>query len=195
MRQRTTDNSLKLRNDRKRSAMDTEVPLRVLVLASVVLFFMQLSLLGQSPEWYSRVNQIKLLETKRSEVKKFLGRVDSKEPFIGAVGTDIDYEVDRNVSVSVLYSNGYCTPNGKYGYDVEKDTVIQIDIALRKPLEISRFGFDLSRFEKVEIEDVVGLFTYTNEEDGERFSGSATKLSKISLSPSKKQEKLACENR
>lgn len=74
--------------------------------------------------------------------------------------------------------------------------MIQIDIALRKRLEISSFGFDLSRFEKVEIEDVVGLFTYTNEEDGQEFSGSSTELSKITLSPSKQEEEgMACENR
>jgi hypothetical protein len=154
-----------------------------------------LPLLGQSPEWYSRIKQIKLLETKRSEVEKLLRPVATVEGLKGAVGTDVDYKVDRNVSVSVLYSNGYCSPNSVYGYDVEKDTVIQIDIALRKPLEISRFGFDLSRFEKVEIEDVIGLFTYTNEEDGQRFSGSSTKLQKIVLSPFRKQEILACENR
>lgn len=168
---------------------------RVVILASVILFCAQLPLLGQSPEWYSRIRQIKSLETKRSEVEKLLRPVATVEGFKGAVGARVDYQVDRNVSVSVLYSNGYCTPNSEYGYDVEKDTVIQIDIALRTPLEISRFGFDLSRFEKVEIEDVIGVFTYTNEEDGQRFSGSSTKLSSIYLSPSKKQEELACENR
>lgn len=93
---------------------------RVLILASVVLFCTQTPLLGQSPEWYSRIKQIKLLETKRSEVEKLLRPVNFKEPFKGAVGTRVDYQVDRNLSVSVLYSNGYCSPSSKYGYDVEK---------------------------------------------------------------------------
>jgi hypothetical protein len=85
-------------------------------------------------------------------------------------------------------------PNSEYGYNIEKDAVIEVEIVLEKPHEMSRFGFDLSRFQKVEVEDVVGLFTYTNDEDGQEFYGTLTMLSNIILSPSKEQDRLACEN-
>jgi hypothetical protein len=154
-----------------------------------------LPLFGQTPEWYSRVKQIKLLETKRSEVEKLLPPIDTIKESKGAVGISVGYRVARGVSMSVLYSSGYCMPDSQYGYDTDKDVVIGLEIMLRRPLEISRFDFDLSRFKKVEVDDVVGLFTYANEEDGQELYGSSTKLSNIILSPAKKQEGLACENR
>jgi len=154
---------------------------------------MQSISVGQTPAWYTTIKQIKLLETKRSEVEILLQPVEIIKTSQSVVGLSVDYRV-KHASISVLYSHGKCMPNSEYGYDVFKDTVIEIEILLRKPLDISRFDFDLSKFEKSEVGDVIGLFNYTNEEDGQELYGTSSKLSNIILSPTKKLQRLACEN-
>jgi hypothetical protein len=162
------------------------------IVASFVITCIQSVSFGQAPEWYSKIKQIRLLETNRSAVEKLFQPVEIIKTSRSVVGRIVDYRV-QHASISVLYSHGKCAPNSEYGYDVAEDTVLEIEITLRKHVEISKFGFDLSKFEKSEVEDVIGLFIYSNEEDGQRFQGSSTKLSRIILSPSKEQEKLACE--
>jgi hypothetical protein len=163
---------------------------RIIIVGIVAILSTQVSVLGQTPEWYIKVKEIKLLETPRSDVERLFDPLTIVSSSKGSVGLSVEYGF-RAGSMSILYSNGYCEPESGYGYNVEKDVVIKIAIKPKKPIELSRFDFNLSRFEKEEVSDVVGMFTYTNEEDGQELYGTSTKLSNIILSPSRPQEKMS----
>jgi hypothetical protein len=159
----------------------------------IVILFFSFTLFGQPPSWYSKIKQIRLLETTRADAERILLPVEVVSEFKGEVGVRVEYRLP-GASISVIYSNGYCEPGNEYGYNVERGTAIGLEAALKRPMEFSRFDFDIAAFQKKEIGDVVGMFTYTRESDGQELYGSSTRLSQIILSPAEKQKNLACEN-
>ena len=95
--------------------------------------------------------------------------------------------------MSILYSNGKCSPDSSDGYNVDHDKVVRISARVLKPIRLSFFGFDLNKFRKGTIEDIVESVTYHNDNQGIRVYGNKTTLSELYIEPTKKQELLACE--
>jgi hypothetical protein len=143
-------------------------------------------------DWPALLKEIKIFKTNRSELEKMLGILAESE-IDRAWGIEADYWLNET-SVSALYSKGPCSSESEDGYNVDKGLLVDFRVNFDEPLDISLFTYDLARFDKYELEDVIGLFTYTNERAGIRMSGSLTQFSAVGIFPDEEQEKLACEN-
>lgn len=151
------------------------------------------SAFAQPPEWYTSFSKIKIFETTRADVERAFRSPKIVDEQNGGAGLSVDYAL-KGGRLSVTYSMGKCTENNKFDYNQPKDTVTEIEVYLRRPLSLSRFGLDLTKFEMVEISDVVGLFTYISKDGGVEISGSRTELHGIRYRPSDEQEALSCRN-
>lgn len=155
---------------------------------------MNSSLYSATPKWFSKLNQIKLLTTTRQEVEKLFGYPEITYTSKGRWNETIEYKLKEG-QLSVDYSLEKCSETNKDGYDVDKDVVIDIYMDLKEDVSISKLGLDLSKFEKSAISDLVGVFTYTNDDSGERFTGTLQKISDFTRSPSiPQEEKYKCSN-
>lgn len=161
-----------------------------ILLFSLVFSF---SVYGKPPKWYSNLQKIKLLETRKSEIEMIFNNP--------AVTSTSDWETRRSVEykinvgkLTVIYSLGRCSDNLSYGYNVEKDTVISIDVELSKQVIFSSLGIKLSDFDKHEISDLPGVFTYANSDFSRRFTGTNSKISDFTLEPNEQYESLLCKN-
>lgn len=144
--------------------------------------------------WFSKLNQIKLLTTTREEVEKLFGYPTITYKSKGKWNETIEYKLKEG-QLTVDYSLGKCSETNKEGYNVEKDVVIDVDIRLKKEVSIAKLNLDLGKFDKREIDDLPGLFTYANADFSERFTGNSEKLRDFTISPSKEQkEKFSCKN-
>jgi|SRR5690606_13282302 len=147
---------------------------------------------AQKPSWSVIVDRVRVLETTRDELESLLGEYEMEESDSSAAD-DVEYRL-RDATIYALYSQGFCTPSSTHGYNVQQDTIIEFTVEFRKPRPVSSFRLTSGPFDKREIEDVIGLFHYTNDAVGVRFAGSSTELTKLTLFPSVDQESLACSN-
>jgi hypothetical protein len=166
--------------------------LKFLVLVTFTLTI-HLSAYSKPPIWFSNLKQIRLFETTKEEVEKLFSYPKITYKFAGETGLSVEYELKEG-QLTIEYSSEKCSEGSSYGYNVAKDIVTDVYMELDDPADISKFGFDLSKFHKEEVSDVKGLFTYSNEDSSEIITASSKELHNITFSPSKEQEKLACKN-
>ena len=161
-----------------------------LLIFTILMLGVQVEILGQVPKWFTDLKQIKLLKSTKPELEKLFSKYSKvDETDYGDSGLEVVYRL-RNIRISVLYSKGPCKTKTPYGYDVAESTVIEIEVDLGdESAKISRFGFDLKKFEKERVEDILGTFVYTNIHEGIRFFGSSSRLSTLELMPLEEQEK------
>src|SRR3954464_1185825 len=81
--------------------------------------------LNSKPKWYSKLRQIKLMITTRQEVEKLFDHPKVTYTYDGAVGRSVEYKIKEG-RLSVVYSLGKCSKASDYGYDVERDMVINV---------------------------------------------------------------------
>jgi hypothetical protein len=147
---------------------------------------------AQVPNWYRSVSKIRLFETTRHDVEKFFpSKIVSSTK--GAAGLSVEYDIGIG-ELDVVYSLGKCSEENKYDYPVREGIVTGVNVTLKKPTPLKKFGFDLEKFEVMESSDVVGLFTYANEQDGIYLTGSKTKLHGYELVPASAPDRFSCEN-
>jgi len=166
-------------------------PIRFFTLLLVLI--LSGSAFAQTPEWYVGLSRIKVFESTMSDVERAFSSPKVVEERTGGAGLTFDYAIKEG-RLSVTYSLGECTEKNTVDYNLPKGTVTEIEVYLRKPAKLSRFGLDLTKFEMVEISDVVGLFDYFSEDGSIEISGSRTKLHRIRYRPSDEQEALSCKN-
>lgn len=95
---------------------------------------------------------------------------------------------------NATYSTGKCSKNNKHGYNLEKDTVINALLFLVNPIEISRFDFDLSKFEKVNRTSSSPVEDYISKDLGIIIINTDNQVSSVMLTPLPDQvEKYGCE--
>lgn len=164
-----------------------------LFLTAFLILTINLSAHSKTPKWYLKLKQVKLMVTTKQEVEKLFNYPEATNTFDGEWSKNIDYNLKEG-KLSVSYSQGKCSEVNTDGYNVEKDVVIGITMYLEEEVSISKLALDLSNFDKREISDLVGVFTYVNENSGEWFNGTSRKLNDFKLFPSKSKEHLKCKN-
>lgn len=168
----------------------------------IIIFILSTILFAYStqPKWYSKLRKIKVLKTTREDIEKLFGHPQITYVFQGHFTNLVEYKLKEG-QLSIAYSLGKCSEINKpgYGYDVAKDVVIDVDLDLEKTVDISKLQIDSSDFDKAEISDIVGVFTYRNESIGEYYTigeyhkDNKKELRNIQFFPSENQENLACK--
>lgn len=161
----------------------------------IVVFILVTNLFASNtkPKWFSKLRQIELLVTTRQEIEKLFNYPEVVNAFEGESSKRVKYRLKEG-ELFISYSQGICSKTNKDGYDVEKDVVINFSMYLENEVRISKLNLDLSNFKKTAISDLVGVFTYRNEDLGEDYSGTSQKIKEITFFPTKEQEKLNCKN-
>lgn len=129
------------------------------------------------------------LITKKAEVEKYLGKPLSEDENVSAI---YDTKFER---ITVWY-NGAKEPDGLVcNWNISLDTVISYRISLTERMPISKFKYDLSKFERTPNDD--GRLIYTNLQKGISFAVDKTKdgeeeIALIQYTPSQADIKSKC---
>ncbi|CAN5850130.1 hypothetical protein BH20ACI4_BH20ACI4_28180 [soil metagenome] len=114
------------------------------------------------PAWYEKLKKIELLKSTLDSVVKIYGQpVEPKGDVVRKFETP-----EGNLNISL--STGKCGTEYKKGYDVDAGIVERITFFVKEKFRVKpkKLGFDLSKFEKFEVRDVPGIYTYENSDDG-----------------------------
>ncbi len=146
-------------------------------------------------ELFKSQKKIKLFVTTREEVEK---EFDYKEIQVIADRSNGILEVVyyfEDGSMRIDYSTGKCAEhNSKLGYNVGKNIAIETDLFFYNPIDLSRLGFEMDKFE-VYVEPESGAFIYYDGKRGVQIDGGDDFASGIQFEPTEEQEeKLRCEN-
>ena len=144
---------------------------------------------SQEPDWFTKVKQIKVLESTKQDVERVFN-----SPVVEQIrGTTIDYKFDWG-RLSVSYSKGKCSlEDNRRGYDFDKDIILGISLFLFKDVKISELNLDLKNFEKHKDSDTNAL-TYSNDELGIEYSGDKKTIYSVDFYPANKYDHLYCKN-
>jgi hypothetical protein len=173
--------------------------LKLILLIVFVSTFNSFAVAGAAPKWYSKLRQIKLMETTRQEIEKLFDNPRVIDTSDGWSGRGVEYRLKEG-ELDVTYSLGKCVGKTEYVYDVEKDVITDLHLNLKKFVNISALSLDLRNFEKTEIYDIRGVFEYRNEDTGEQYMTSeyfrdgSIQIRSLEIFPSARQESLACKN-
>ena len=131
--------------------------LRYLLVILAVFVSVTISL-GQ-PTWFKNFSRIRVLETSRHELESLMGKPKVTFEREHPSSVWVEYST-KEWKLTAFYSSGNCDANSSSLYDVPRGTLTSVDIDLEKPVAIDRFRFDLSTFNRNEIEDIRGVFEY-----------------------------------
>lgn len=129
----------------------------VLVVISTSLY-----VYGQESSIEGGWKKIKVFETKRSEVEKIFG-MPGKE--LNKIYTT--YATPEG-NVAIIYSNEPCdgTESNKTHYNLEKDTVMDYRVYLKKPIPLSELKWRKGGYRRVADPHRLDIFIYDNRVDG-----------------------------
>lgn len=118
------------------------------------------------------------------DVKKVLSIVECSMPITNYTSPELE--------VMISFAAGDCDKAPK-GWRVSKDTVTSIILSPRIPMTPEMFGLDLSKYEKREDGEIVGLDHYMSEEEGVRVDIYGGVIQNLFLSPRKADEGKRCK--
>ncbi len=100
------------------------------------------------------------LVSTRADVERLLGRpMEQSLPYISFFDL-------KDESVRVVYSEGRCKPGIAGEWDVPPDTVLRIDVTLKKELFLKDIQMDMSKYKKIGHLHIRGQLTYSNADEG-----------------------------
>jgi hypothetical protein len=107
------------------------------------------------------------LHSTRADVEKLLGRPSSEPP---AGNCACFYDL-ADQTVIFLYANGVCEQpeqgDGKVGgWNVARDTVVEISIHFKRPRKLSEFKIEETRYQKTPDPEMSALTYYTDAGEG-----------------------------
>ncbi|MCB1025363.1 MAG: hypothetical protein KDB79_13290 [Acidobacteria bacterium] len=137
----------------------------------------------------------KFKEMQKFRLDSFLDVNSKSSPYGKGNGAYlISYEL-KDANLDVIYSNGKCSENNWIGYDVKKDTVIDIELIFDEDIKLTRFDLKKEEFKKAgkPSSDSLLADTYVNLKAGISFEGNEKTVGSIELSPTPFQtEKFSC---
>jgi hypothetical protein len=101
------------------------------------------------------------------------------------------YEL-KDETVTILYSDGLCKPSGSGGWNVPKDTVVEIIVVPNEDTTLSDLRLDLSRYVKTKDREIDNLYHYTNEAGGHAVTVLDGLVSHIDYMPAAKDNAMQC---
>ena len=166
----------------------------------IIAFLFFILIIGSSAFAQSRIpefekaGKIKLLESKRADVKKILKGYE----FDKSEDEDLTQTFStKNADVEITFSSGDCSDDADDTdkWSVPKGKVTEIEISLNEPIELKNFKFNISDFRKEQkFHDIEDLFVYHNKNFGIAFDVNEDKIETIYLFPTRSFYASLCEN-
>lgn len=160
-----------------------------------VLFFLSISALGQTPAWFDKMKQVRLLADSYDDVVKIFGM-----PEDGTAEKELaEYFPVKGGRVFVSFTSGECVVTDysggqPIGWKVPQWTVDMVDFWPDKPFSPKKFKIDPTGFKKFKIEDSRNAYTYENDETGMHYAvNSNGKIESVSLYPPANLHHLHCK--
>jgi hypothetical protein len=97
-----------------------------------------------------------------------------------------------NLNVFVQYSKEPCTEVREPGWNVPKDTVINISVYPKVNPRFSDLKIDQTKYIKTEDAEIKGMFSYFNENEGITIVVDGEIVSEFGYGPTKGDEHLRC---
>ena len=163
----------------------------IFLAALMLAFSMPVNARWATSNWVDALTKLKVLTSNRADVEssfKFLGAPNELESKLGTV---VEYRIKAG-EITVLYSRGKCGEGNFAHYDVPPNIVLDFDLVLSKEISIDKTNFDVSKFEKRSINDVVGLYNYVDEMNGLYLTGTDKSIRSIWLYPPKSRDYMRC---
>ncbi len=162
-----------------------------LVILALVLF-MPISLFAATSDLYLRMRQISLFRSTKSDVERVFSKAKLKYIRNNSLGRSAEYAL-KGAKLTATYSQGECTEANPYDYKVEKDIVVEFEIEFDKPIKFTTLALDISKFEKIPLDDVIGLFNYYNSTEGIYFVGTEKTVEGMELYADLDSEPQSCK--
>jgi|ERR1041385_1554243 hypothetical protein len=118
------------------------------------------------------------LHSTRADVERLFGAPNSQDGF---------YEF-KSESVEFFYSKGPCVN----GWNIPRDTVINIRVIPKRDLRLSQIKIDIRGFKKTKDGELPGIYYYTSEEKGITIKTSAGLVVDVTYSWTNKDRNLLC---
>lgn len=173
--------------------------LRIAFLLSLlgIAFLPANSIYGKEPEWFLKMKEIKVLQSKRQDVLRVynypkITYSSNENPKETGWGEIVRYET-KDGKLRVFYSTGRCSKlTNADGLDVDKDVVVNIGFEPANPVELRDLDLDLRTFTGYKESDTQ-YFEYRSEELGMDFTLLGGKVTSIEYSLTPKMRELDCE--
>lgn len=143
---------------------------------------------SQTPDWYSKSKQIKILKDTREDVIRVFG-----EPTGSVNKYHASYKYDDYI-IYVHYSPGLCDATKELeGWNVPEFTVTSIFVSLYKNINYRQLNIKLKKLHREEVYDVPNAYTYYDYENGESYGIDRKKfLESVAFDPGQKSNYLYC---
>ena len=163
----------------------------ILVLTGFLWIILNCSTVFCNPEWYIKLKRIELLKSSYDTIVEMYG-----EP-ANSNGKILKKFETPDGDLFVTFSTGKCGTEYKKGYDVNEGIVERLEFSIKKKSRVKpkKLGFNLSQFEKTEVQDVPGIYVYENSDAG-IFIGTDKNglVDEIDFQPSSRFDDLYCGN-
>lgn len=123
------------------------------------------------------------LHSTRAQVERLIGSPIKPDGLIYDLATE---------NVFIEYSSGPCKKDKPGGYNVARDTVVQIRVSSSTPPLFSDLNLDLSRYEKTPDPELPGVLHYSNMEEGIAYEVQNGKVTSTNYFPSADDRHLRC---
>ena len=174
--------------ERLRAAIQIRRYLTIVFVLLLVLSFPRLHD-AKSPKWFERFIQVVPLVSTRIDVESLFRSPKVARAADGSSNEKIQYTIKEG-RLSVFYSKGDCSLGGTY--NVGKGVVTSITAYLDKPVSWSVLRLDIKTFDKREVSDLPGNFTFVNERTGMWLFGSESEVHEITLRPALDKSHMEC---
>lgn len=134
--------------------------LQELLAIAVCGLSISVSVFGQTTGTFSRIREIKLLKTERTEIES-LFRAETT-----GLGRDWTEYARIDGRVTFHFSPAPCSKEKRDGWDVPKGTVTRIFFEPKDGVTPEKLGIDLKNFRKYEVSDAPGQYSYENPKTG-----------------------------
>lgn len=166
-------------------------------LVFLILFFGQNSVQAREPDWFLKLQKIKVFKTHREEVEKifnspkilYSSNRDGKEPGWGEI---VEYQSNDGI-IEVFYSTGKCSQlTNPDGWDVDEGIVVSIEFKPNVPVELPELNLNLSTFIAEKADDTQ-YYSYRSEKLGIEFTTLGGKVTSVEYSLTPEMKKLDCK--
>lgn len=183
-----------------------------LILFLLISFVCSQSIYARDNELIANLKKIQLFKSNRKDVEKLFKYQSFKEvrqynhpdwlytekaieeakktpPGYYSVYYDL-----KDAKLDLTYSNGKCSAQNKEGYDLDKDTVINMSILFPDDFKLSKLKFDLTKFTKEKVKSDIEFTQYTSQDLGIEMQGNEKYITSIDFNPLPYQvERYRCE--
>lgn len=118
------------------------------------------SVLGQTTGTFSRIREIKLLKTERTQIELLFGAETT------GLGRDWTEYARIDGRVTFHFSPAPCGKENRDGWNVPKGTVTRIFFEPKDGVTPEKLGIDLKNFRKLEVSDAPRQYSYENPKTG-----------------------------